>query len=81
MTIYWNPNGSPNPNPTVQVDYYQVYDEQTKLGEPNEPAEYGMPDELGEVAPNVVRLFVEQETSKTAYEADRRTEYVRGTPP
>ena len=81
MTVYWKPIGSIDPDPTVQVDYYEVYDGQTKLGEPTEPAEYGMPDELGNVAPDVVREYVEQETAKTAYESDRRTDYVRGSPP
>jgi len=81
MTIYWNPVGSPDPDPTVQVDYYEVYQDSTKLGEPSEASDYGMPDSIGGVAPDAVRSFVSANTGKSAYEADHRTEYVRRTPP
>jgi len=80
MTIYWNPVGSPDPDPTVQVDYYEVYQDSQKLGEVTETSEYGMRDSIGGVAPDAVRSFVEQNTDKTPYMTDRRTEYVRGTP-
>lgn len=80
MSIYWQPHGSPDPDPTVHVDYYEVWQGSTKLGEPSEPAENGMPDSLGDVAPDAVREFVSNETSKSAYEADQRSDYVRGTP-
>lgn len=81
MTIYYNPIGSPDPDPTVQVDYYEIYQDGTKLGEPPEPLDYGMPDSIGGVAPDAVRDFVTDQTQKSAYEADRRTDYVRGLPP
>jgi hypothetical protein len=80
MTIYWNPIGDVEPDPTVQCEYYEVYENSTKLGDPAEPAEYGMPDSIGGIAPDIVREYVENNTERTAYEADRRTEYVRGTP-
>jgi len=40
----------------------------------------GMPDSIGGVAPDAVRELVEAELNKTAYEADRRTQYVDGRP-
>jgi len=81
MTIYWNPIGSPIPDPTVKVDYYEIYQDSQLLGEINEPAEYGMPDSIGAVAPDVVRSFVADELGISAYEADKKTEYIRNTPP
>lgn len=80
MTIHYNPIGDPHPDPTVQVDYYEIYQDGNKLGEVDEPSVYGMTDTIGGIAPDVVREFVTQNTTKTAYEADRRTEYIQGSP-
>jgi len=80
MTIYYKPHGSPEPDPTVSVDFYEVWDGEEKLGEVNEPADNGMPDSIGGVAPDTVRELVTENTPKTAYEVDRRTDFIQGEP-